>query len=173
VEAFTEELVSGERDWPACLASVDGDPPPAWWQDSLRETVQGQQLPSLVAEEGTISRLAGDGRHLPVLPVAKEPPIARWQPSDRAEKVDLEALGRPGESRRRARRLVPCCVCARNDWASTRTWMHFWPTSHQAPEESALPCDADYKGRRSDSDAPQETGMVCDDWPFSARDWAA
>ena len=32
VEAFTEELVTGERDWPECAIEGEGEPRQHWWR---------------------------------------------------------------------------------------------------------------------------------------------
>ena len=161
VEAFTEELVTGERDWPECAIEGEGEPRQHWWR--------------LGSEKGD-ERIDTSAEAFACQPCLPDEAVVHGSvsPAPLPSTIDLDALGRRGTSRRRVRCLVPCCVCARNDWASKRLWMHFWASPTHVQEGRVLLSDESYKGKaQPDAGLRDKAGLSQGDESFSARDWAS
>merc|ERR1712113_1246221 len=122
VDAFSEHLVTGSADWPACSAPAESGEAGAASQDAPRNWWKAPAADGEVPPGGT----------------------------DMAP-VDIDALGAapaesdvagadPGQSRRAVRARIGCCVCARLHWADELQLVHFWRQPPDAPERSLL-CD--------------------------------
>ncbi|MCP4501829.1 MAG: hypothetical protein GY822_17860, partial [Deltaproteobacteria bacterium] len=122
VDAFSEHLVTGSADWPACAAPAESGEAGAASQDAPRNWWKAPAADGEVPPGGT----------------------------DMAP-VDIDALGAapaesdvagadPGQSRRAVRARIGCCVCARLHWADELQRVHFWRQPPDAPERSLL-CD--------------------------------
>ena len=133
--AFSEHLITGSHDWPACAAAADSgeaaaaapDAPRTWWK--------------------------------PPSPDGDVPPAGVEMPP-----VDIDALvaapagpdaagPEPGLSRRAVRSRVACCVCARLHWADELQRVHFWRQPDGAGERSLLCDDEPQRPTRAEQEA--------------------